>query len=1086
MPTFDAGTIQADIEINKDKLRGSVNDSISELDRLATEGEQAGEQAGRRTGQGMGDALNFSLEGALDQAKDKVKSKLSDMAEGGAGAGKLVGAGVGLALVAGLAAAINMEGPRAKLTAQLDLTTTESARLGGVAGKLFAANYGEGLEDVTGAIRQVVQNIDGMRNASAEDLQGITGKVMSLASAFDQDLGGVTRAVGQMMRTGLAKDADEALDIIAKGMTSGVDKSEDFLETLNEYSTKFRDIGISGVEATGLISQGLKAGARDADTVADGLKEFAIVMTAGSEKTNSSLTAMGLNARQVTADVAAGGARARAAFDQVTDGLRAVEDPAKRAEYAFDTFGTKAEDLGLSLFALDLTTAAEDLGEVEGAASRVDAAMGSTAAGGITSLGRGLMVLADQLGQALLPILKPVIAGFAELLAAGGDLLSFVMDLPTQTWLLIAAITGLLVSSSVATAVSALGTSLLAAGTAAKVFLAGLGPVKLLLIAAAGAMAFYSAATDDSGDAVQAAADRWDRLRGTLDAVTGAVTEATRAQITQEAQTAGTLDLLEQAGISTKLYVDATAGVPGAQAALAAAVDSGSVSLLRQSDAYKSFRDVVPESVLSAQEFAAAMKSGDTADAHKAIDAYAQSIVDAGGDITAATDVQDRFSAAVGESSGPIQGLLGMLGLAKEDAHGFGSAADDAAQRARALGTDAAGAAGGVGDIGSAAATAVDPMEALGTATDDMGSAADAATTATQFLTAALDEQQGNAITAEQAQRLNEAAYRDMAKASRDLGDAQGEAYAAQSTLNGMIEAGTTSGAEYDKQVRAVEDAMTAASDAGDGLFDSQVKVRDSALAAAGAAAANDLATGNMAGAAAAANAVMEVQRAKFMASASAADIESGAAKRTADALFGIPGQVGTLIAEKGAAAVQGAAATTTQAVNDIPKNPTVTVGVQGGALTELQRIRSEINTLNGTVASVRVERNEVIYTTTTGRAFQADGGILAAANGLTLIGGRGISQARQGKGDGVTWAEGITNEEIYISMKSGMEARNRMFTDYAAGKLGGRVEWADKGGGQPAGRVATERRVQVGTVQIGRFDDADRFFDRAAWEVLG
>lgn len=1090
MPTFDAGTIQADIEINRDKLKSSVQDAVGELDRLATEGGQAGEQAGKKTGNAMGDALNFSLEGALDQAKDKVKSKLSDMAEGGAGAGKLVGAGVGLALVAGLAAAINMEGPRAKLTAQLDLTTTESARLGGVAGKLFAANYGAGLEDVTGAIRLVVQNIDGMRDASAEDLQSITGQVMSLASAFDQDLGATTRAVGQMMRTGMAKDAQEALDIIAKGFTSGADKSEDFLDTLNEYGTQFRKLGIDGKDATGLISQGLKAGARDADIVADAFKEFSIRAVDGSKLTATSLAALGISADDLSARVSQGGAVARAATDQVMDALRAIPEGAGKAAIAVGLFGTQSEDLGRALNALDLSTAADQLGDVEGAAGRVDAAMGSTAAGGITSLGRGLMVLADQLGQALLPVIRPVITGLAMLLAGAGDLLGMVMDLPGPLWVMIGAIGAVMVAGTVATTVQAFAGSLVAAGIAVRTFMASLGPIGILLAGVTTAMAFFMDSTDETAQVTQEAGDRWERLKGTLDAVTGAVTDATRAQIAQEAQQSGMLSTLEAAGVSTKLYVDATAGIPGAQEALAESVEGATARVLGQNDAFAAAADVLRGAGVSQMEFARAVASGDLTEITAKVNAYAEAQAKSTGDVNEAARIQALFRAAVEGSPEALTQLTGVLNLTESDAQKFATAAAAAAEQSRALGTDAAGAAGGVAEIGGAAAVAVDPMEALGTATDDMGAAADAATTATQFLSAALDEAQGYALSAEQAQRLNEAAYRDTEKSARELADAQGALEAAQVKVIELNDAGVTSGAEYDAAQKALVDSTADLADKSDGLFDSQMKVRDSALAAAGAAAANDLATGNLAGAAAAANAVMEVQRTRFMASASAADITSGAAQRTADKLFGIPGEVGTLITEKGAAAVQGAAAGVTGAVDAIPKNPTVTVGVVDNASSAIGRIRAAYDALQDKTVTVT---GRVVGAGLAGLVDFADGGILAMANGgqlaadgLTLAAGRGISQVRQGKGDGVTWAEGITNEEIYISMKSGMEARNRMFTDYAAGKLGGRVQWDGQRSQAPAAARTTEKRWTVGSVSIGRFDDADRFFDRAAWEVLG
>lgn len=60
------------------------------------------------------------------------------------------------------------------------------------------------------------------------------------------------------------------------------------------------------------------------------------------------------------------------------------------------------------------------------------------------------------------------------------------------------------------------------------------------------------------------------------------------------------------------------------------------------------------------------------------------------------------------------------------------------------------------------------------------------------------------------------------------------------------------------------------------------------------------------------------------------------------------------------------------------------------------------------------------------------------AADGL--ITGRGQSQMRFGSGGGVTWAEGITGKEYYLSMKKGMEGRNRALAAAAVAELGGRA----------------------------------------------
>lgn len=316
---------------------------------------------------------------------DKIGTSAEDAGAKGESAfskmGGMVGgavAGAGLALGALFSKALDFSAGNAKMSAQLGLTEKQSASAGKVAGSLYAHNYGTGMEQINEAITSVVRNIDGMRGASSKTLSDVSGMALNTANIFDQDLGGVTKAVSQLMRTGLAKNAKEAFDIITVGFQHGADKSEDFLDTLNEYGTQFRKLGINGKQATGLITQGLKAGARDGDLVADAIKEFSIRAVDGSKTTSQGFKQLGLDGKKMADDIAAGGPRARKGLDTVLDRLRAIKDPVKQSRVAVELFGTQAEDLGDALYALDPSKAVDGLGKVAGASDRANKAFNDT------------------------------------------------------------------------------------------------------------------------------------------------------------------------------------------------------------------------------------------------------------------------------------------------------------------------------------------------------------------------------------------------------------------------------------------------------------------------------------------------------------------------------------------------------------------------------------------------------------------------------------------------------------------------------------------------------------------------------------
>jgi hypothetical protein len=326
----------------------------------------------------------------IDDSVSDVNSKLGKLGTGAKVAAGAAGVAAGSALALGLKNSLEIGEAQAKLQAQLGTSGPLFKDAGEIAGNLYAGAYGDSLGQVGDAVKTVIQSgaLD-MSSATNEEIQSITGQVMSLSQTFDQDLGGSMRAVAQMVRTGLAPDAQAALDILARGFQVGNDKAGDLLDTFNEYGTQFRKLGLDGSTAMGLISQGLQAGARDADIVADAIKEFSIRAIDGSKLTGEGFKAIGLNAEDMAKKIAAGGPTASAALQLTLDKLRDMKNPAEQAAAAAALFGTQAEDLGAALFSLDPSHAVAALGAVSGAAQKIDQAIGDTAQAKITAMQRG-------------------------------------------------------------------------------------------------------------------------------------------------------------------------------------------------------------------------------------------------------------------------------------------------------------------------------------------------------------------------------------------------------------------------------------------------------------------------------------------------------------------------------------------------------------------------------------------------------------------------------------------------------------------------------------------------------------------------
>jgi hypothetical protein len=371
---------------------------------------------------GQGPTVKLVFAGDADQL-DKTMKKVEESGDKMVKGFSLKSAGLALAggaAAVGLSEAfqnnLDIGAANAKLQAQLGSSTPLAADAGRVAGQLWSNAYGDSLESVNDAVRTVIQSGALMGDESSANLQHVTERALDLSNAFDFDVRDSTNAVAQLMRTGLASSADEAFDVIVTGIQSGVDKSGDFLVTLNEYSTHFRELGLSAKDATGLLIQGLQGGARDSDQVADSLKELVLQIQGNSQATRDAFKSLGFNADEMRAKFATGGDVARTALDQLLDKVRAVHDPVQRSALATAFLGTKAEDLQKALFSLDPSSAVSALGQVDGSAQQLGTTINDTAQNKVTALQRGFQDWVNNLVTAQGPLgdVSGLLVGFGQ------------------------------------------------------------------------------------------------------------------------------------------------------------------------------------------------------------------------------------------------------------------------------------------------------------------------------------------------------------------------------------------------------------------------------------------------------------------------------------------------------------------------------------------------------------------------------------------------------------------------------------------------------------------------------------------------
>ncbi len=384
--------------------------------QIASLGSKAGKEAGDEAGANMVSGIVEAL-GSIPIAGAVI------------GAGAAIAGGIILGIKQGLA----IEAERDLFSAKTGFDEATSARFGRAAGEAYANAWGTSIADNLDTARVALEQGLINKDSIERDVEAVIASLSGISQIMEADIPTAARAAGQLIKTGLAGNAQQAFDVLVAGYQNGADASHDLLDTLVEYPTHFRDLGLSAQDAVGLLTQGLKGGAFNADKVADSLKELTIrVKDLGDKNAGDALKKIGLGHEEMARKFAEGGPAAREGLQQILNGLRGVEDPAARAQLAVALFGTQAEDMAGALASLDLSTAAQQLGGIEGAAGAADralATMSDNTSTKIESAKRNIEVAMDGIKGALAEAFGDEISGVADWVSKNrAPLMQFFLD----------------------------------------------------------------------------------------------------------------------------------------------------------------------------------------------------------------------------------------------------------------------------------------------------------------------------------------------------------------------------------------------------------------------------------------------------------------------------------------------------------------------------------------------------------------------------------------------------------------------------------------------------------------------------------
>lgn len=418
-----------DVEVDPEPAESNLKRFLARFRKSA---EDAGTEGGRSLGQNLDAATRGAGQKVGEVVGGDIESTLVDALAAIPVAGGIVLAGfaIGKAVTGAIQDGLNQERNQDRLQGLTGINEADALRISRAAGEAYANNFGESVESNMDATRLALQFRILDPSATTRDAQLVVQGLTGISDVLQEDVRPIAQAVTQLLSTGLARNAQEAYDLIAAGARNGLNRNEDLVDTLTEYPALFQRLGLSGEEALGLINQSMQAGARNSDLAADALKEFQIRATDASELSATSFESLGFNAEEMTAKIARGGAEARDGLAEVLTKLRETEDPVLRNAAAVGLFGTQSEDLAQSLFAMDLSTAVDQLNGVTGSAQRMFDTLAGNDASKIDQAQRNIEVAADGIKGALAAAFSEPVGDFADWVSQNrGPLLQFFADL---------------------------------------------------------------------------------------------------------------------------------------------------------------------------------------------------------------------------------------------------------------------------------------------------------------------------------------------------------------------------------------------------------------------------------------------------------------------------------------------------------------------------------------------------------------------------------------------------------------------------------------------------------------------------------
>lgn len=403
-----AGEIRFDAIIDTSDYDSGVKDIQNATRKIEDSAEQADKaigDVGKNAGGGapkIKDAFAKTFDGIGELADGlgvSLPGKLVKIASIG---GAL--AAVGGVFKTGIDTAISQIDVQGTLDAQLGKGSVAAQNAGKVAGMLYRQGWGDSLADVANVASNVSSVIRGI---GEKDLGTVTKATEVWAQTFDADAGESVRGVKVLMeKFGLS--AQDATDLMTKGMQNGLNYTDELGDNLSEYSGRWAEAGTSAQEYFSLLQAGVDSGAYQLDKVGDFLNEFLTSLVDGRMEKGMSDFSQGT--QDVFNEFQNGRAKAEDVLNAVIGELSHMTDKTKEASIASSLWSSLGEDNAMGMIEA-LANVPNSYANIKGA---TDEAADST-----MSIGQQWeafkRTMAGTLGDAFTPFVKGFLDGLTDM-----------------------------------------------------------------------------------------------------------------------------------------------------------------------------------------------------------------------------------------------------------------------------------------------------------------------------------------------------------------------------------------------------------------------------------------------------------------------------------------------------------------------------------------------------------------------------------------------------------------------------------------------------------------------------------------------